>query len=156
MKKHRLKEIQRIISQENIGNQEILLSKLNECGINITQATLSRDLAYLKVGKFFIINKGYIYVLPQDLKRLEAQSYQLADKLIGVLSIKFSRNIAVVHTLAGYASQISLSIDNAKIPESIGTVAGDDTIIIVIDENASQEKFRNALLDNFPDLKDIL
>ena len=154
MRKHRLNEIQRILSQENVSSQEVLLSKLKECGINITQATLSRDIAYLKVGKFFIANAGYIYVLPQDLKRLESKQNFPVNSLIGVLSVKFSRNIAVVHTLAGYATQICVNIDNAKIPECTGTIAGDDTIMIVIDENVTQEKFKKVLLENFPELED--
>jgi transcriptional regulator of arginine metabolism len=154
MRKHRLKEIQRIISQDNIGSQEIILSKLIKIGINITQATLSRDLAYLKVGKFFIANKGFIYVLPQDIKKIEAKHYQSNDNFNGVLSMNFSRNIAVVHTLSGFANQICVIIDDAKLTECNGTIAGDDTIMIVIDENISQEQFKKVLLDTFPSLKD--
>ena len=154
MRKQRLQEIQRILSQESIGSQEFLNSKLAECGINITQATLSRDLSYLKVGKSFIANEGYIYVLPQDFKRLGVKSNPSTDKFMGVVSIKFSRNLAVIHTIAGYATHICINIDNAKIAEIIGTIAGDDTIIMVIDENTSQDKFKEVLLDNFPELKD--
>ncbi len=154
MRKQRLKEIQRILSQDNIGSQEVLLSKLNECGINITQATLSRDISHLKVGKFFIPNLGYIYVLPQDIKRLESKPNISASSLIGVISIVMSKNIAVVHTISGYATQICVNIDNAKIPEIIGTIAGDDTIMIVIDENVSQDGFKKAFIEMFPELKD--
>ncbi|MBM2815227.1 MAG: arginine repressor [Ignavibacteria bacterium] len=154
MRKQRFKEIQGILSQENIGSQEILLSKLNESGINITQATLSRDLAYLKVSKVFIPNKGFIYLLPHDLKKIDSISYPLPDNMLGVLSIKFSLNIAIVHTLPGFATHICVNIDRALIPECIGTVAGDDTIIIVIDENVTQEMFRKVFLDKFPELKD--
>lgn len=154
MRKQRFKEIQRIISEQNINSHELLLSKLNEIGITITQATLSRDLAYLKVGKFFIANKGFIYVLPQDIKKIEAKHYHSNDNLNGVISVNFSRNIAVVHTLSGFANQICVLIDDAKIPECIGTIAGDDTIMIVIDENISQDDFKKILIDNFPDLKD--
>ncbi len=154
MRKQRLKEIQKIVSEGNITGQEMLLAKLRERGINVTQATLSRDISYLKIGKYFVANLGYIYVLPQDMKKLASQPDLSVNSLIGVISVKFSRNIAVVHTIPGYAVQICVNIDNARIPEIIGTVAGDDTIMIVIDENLSQDQFKKILLDNFPDLKD--
>lgn len=154
MRKLRFKEIQRILSDENITSQESLLIKLKEAGINITQATLSRDLAYLQVGKVFIPNIGYVYVMPHDKTKHIAISVDISN-IYGVISVKFSRNIAVIRTLPGYAVQICVHIDKAEIPEIIGTVAGDDTIMIVIDELVSQDQFKEIFFENFPNLKNI-
>lgn len=154
MKKHRLKLIQKILIENYITNQDIILEKLKKEGIEVTQATLSRDFKFLKVVRIFVPNVGYVYVLPQDIKRYELKSKLSANDFIGVLSIKFSKNIVVIHTLAGYATQICVIIDMAGISEIIGTVAGDDTIIMVINEDITQEEFKKIFLNNFPDLKD--
>ncbi len=153
MRKHRLKIIQKVLIDNYIKSQEEILLKLKEESITITQATLSRDLKYLKVLKILVPNVGYIYALPNDIKRLDSQSKSFVN-IEGVLSINFSQNIAVVHTLPGYATQICVNIDNAEIPEIIGTVAGDDTILAVIREDISQEQFKNIFLEHFPILKD--
>ncbi len=153
MRKHRLKIIQKVLIDNYIKSQEEILLKLKEESITITQATLSRDLKYLKVLKILVPNVGYIYALPNDIKRLDSQSKSFVN-IEGVLSINFSQNIAVVHTLPGYATQICVNIDNAEIPEIIGTVAGDDTILSVIREDISQEQFKNIFLEHFPILKD--
>jgi transcriptional regulator of arginine metabolism len=153
MRKYRLKIIQKILIDNYIKSQEEILLKLKEESITITQATLSRDLKYLKVLKILVPNVGYIYALPNDIKRLDSQSKSFVN-IEGILSINFSQNIAVVHTLPGYATQICVNIDNAGIPEIIGTVAGDDTILVVIREDISQEQFKNVFLEHFPILKD--
>ncbi len=156
MRKYRLSEIKRILGQETISSQEILQSKLETAGFKVTQATLSRDLAFLKVGKVFDVERGYIYVLPQDLKKLEEHFYPYKNSLNGFLGIKFSNNIAVMSTLPGYASQLGVLIDNLKMEKIIGTVAGDDTIILVIDENTTREDFVKHLTEHLPEISDKL
>jgi transcriptional regulator of arginine metabolism len=154
MRKNRLAEIKKILSQDYINSQDLLSAKLSDCGYNITQATLSRDLAYLKVSKSFVAGKGYVYILPEDIKRLGEKPLPDSGAFLGVISIKFSRNIVVFNTISGYATHICVTIDNAKIPEALGTVAGDDTIIAVFDEDVSKESIKNILINNFPELAD--
>ena len=134
-KDSRLEAIKMIVSAQDISNQEELLRELAKVGFRLTQATLSRDLKQLKVAKATNAFGKYIYVLPASpLYRRVSDSHLTSSSLhqAGALSVKFSGNIAVVHTLPGHASHIAYDIDNKRFEEFLGTLAGDDTIILVL------------------------
>ena len=120
IKVKRLETIKQLISSKQIGSQADLLRELRKEGYFLTQATLSRDLKQLKVA---ISNTGF-------------------------RSIRFSGNIGVIRTNPGYASSIAFNIDNSEIPEILGTIAGDDTIIIVISDGADH----NAITEHITDV----
>lgn len=146
-KKLRLDAIKSIISAEKISCQEDLLDALSAKGYKLTQATLSRDLKQLKVAKAnSVVGKSY-YVLPNNTmyKRVAdvpAVEVRHAD---GFVSLRFSGNIAVLKTMPGYASRMAYEIDNANLEHVLGTIAGDDTIMIVIEEGVSKELVRLEL-----------
>lgn len=110
-------------------------------GFIVTQATLSRDLKQLKVAKAASMNGRYVYVLPNETMYRRVQKPLPAREMMltpGFLSIQFSGNIGVIKTRPGYASSIAYNIDNSDIPEILGTIAGDDTIMIVVKEGVQE------------------
>lgn len=148
-------EIRKIILKGNVHSQEELLKQLKQKGFNLTQATLSRDLKILQVAKVPHPASGYIYTIPGEGK--EAQTTEqirvnyLAD---GFRDLRFSGNLAVLRTLPGYASSFAAVIDRADSWEILGTVAGDDTILIIQREGISKTDLINALITIMPNLKD--
>lgn len=149
----RLLAIKEIITSKKISSQEELLSILDARGLNYTQATLSRDLKFLKVNKISDPEKGYVYELPDQHTHLGnevAESYAAQ----GFVSIQFSNHLGVIKTLPGYASSIAALIDKARPFEIIGTIAGDDTILIIPHEKVSERDVLNALVLVIPELSD--
>ena len=149
-KTNRLDTIKMLISSREICSQEELLDLLRDEGLGVTQATLSRDLKQLKVAKASSMTGKYVYVLPNSTvyRRLPDNVSPAREmmKFTGFVSINFSGNIAVVRTRPGYASSLAYDIDNHNLNEIVGTIAGDDTIMLVIREGVTHEQVRLALL----------
>ena len=153
-KNSRLETLRMIISSRELGSQEELLSALQQEGFKLTQATLSRDLKQLKVAKAATLRGNYVYVLPNDTmyKRVFTAGH-IREMLSssGFLGINFSGNMGVIKTRRviktrpGYASALAWNIDSSDIPEILGSIAGDDTIFIVIREGYSREAVIQAL-----------
>ena len=148
VKKSRLETLRMIISSRELGNQEELLAALQQEGFKLTQATLSRDLKQLKVAKAATMNGNYVYVLPNATMYKRVSSPAQIKEMMqvpGFISIQFSGNMAVIRTKPGYASSIAYNIDNSEIPYILGTIAGDDTIFMVIQENIDEHDVVTAL-----------
>ena len=99
---------------------------------------------------------NYIYVLPNDTmyKRVSTPSnIREMMQVPGFVSINFSGNMGVIKTRPGYASSIAWNIDNSDIPQIIGTIAGDDTIFIVIKEGIRHQEVVEALGDVVPNMR---
>lgn len=144
----RLNAIKRIVSDELIGSQEELLERLTSLGISATQSTLSRDFKEINISKMPHPNKGYIYVLSDKLSEaVTTGPINLCDAIIG---IKFSNNIAVISTKSGYASAISVIIDGCKTRDILGTIAGDNCIMMILQEEAKREDIIAHIHDLFP------
>ena len=153
-KDRRLEAIKMIISGKEVGSQEEVLNALRKEGFTLTQATLSRDLKQLKVAKAASMNGKYVYVLPNETMYRRSHKPLSAGEMLsnpGFLSINFSGNLGVIKTRPGYASSIAYNIDNSNVPEILGTIAGDDTIIIVLREGVDH----NALIDGINDIVDF-
>ena len=156
IKTNRLEALRLIISSQQLGSQEELLNALQKEGFKLTQATLSRDLKQLKVAKAATMGGNYVYVLPNDAmyKRVSTpQSIREMMQVPGFVSIQFSKNIGVIKTRPGYASSIAWNIDNSNIPEILGTIAGDDTIFIVLEEGVTHEEIIGKLGKVVPNLQ---
>lgn len=150
-KTQRLNFIRRIVSEELIGSQEELIERLAEYGIQSTQSTLSRDFKEINISKTPHPERGYIYVLSERLgSEIVANTANIAD---AVLNIKFSHNIAVMVTKSGYASAISVIIDGHKSKDILGTIAGDNNIVIILSEDAERETVFEYMCKLFPTLK---
>lgn len=156
VKNNRLEALRLIISSQQLGSQEELLSALQKEGFKLTQATLSRDLKQLKVAKAATMGGNYIYVLPNDTmyKRVSTPGH-IREMMqgAGFVSINFSGNMGVIKTRPGYASAIAWNIDGSEIPQIIGTIAGDDTILIVVKEGVGHQEVMEALSKVVPNLK---
>ncbi len=155
-KASRLDSIKIIISTKEVGSQEELLRELEAEGYKLTQATLSRDLKQLKVAKAASTSGKYIYVLPNNtLYKRVSEPHPIPNMPIsnGFISLRFSGNIAIIRTRPGYASSIAYDIDNGNISEIIGTIAGDDTIMMVLDEGVTRTEVVRALRRVIPNVR---
>ena len=142
VKKSRMEALKMLISSMELGSQEEVLQALEKEGFKLTQATLSRDLKQLKVAKAASMNGKYVYVLPNDTMYKRITTPRMATEMLqssGFVSLSFSGNLGVIKTRPGYASSIAYNIDNSESSNIIGTIAGDDTIFIVIKENSSRD-----------------
>ena len=151
-KTKRLLTIRQLIETELISSQEELLFRLKELGVEATQSTLSRDLKFMKVAKIPHKEKGYIYIIPENIneQKEEKISSILTD---AILSIDFSGNLAVIKTLPGYANAVTVLIDSENYFEVLGTIAGDDTIFIVMREGVSRSQLVEVLTSVHPGIK---
>ncbi len=124
--------IKEILNNESIGNQELLGKILKNNGIEVTQATLSRDFAELGVVRSFT-ESGVRYVLNST------ESGKQIQKLIGfeILSVTSNEQVVLVRTLAGRAPGVAHYIDRLNRKEILGTLAGDDTVLIIPDSIAN-------------------
>jgi transcriptional regulator of arginine metabolism len=150
---HRQTEIRDIITRGDVHSQEELLEMLKQRGFELTQATLSRDIKSMQIAKTHHPIKGYVYTIPNYSK--DGPSVLLSEITFlseGVKDLLFSGNLAVMRTLPGYASSIALLIDRSNIWEVIGTIAGDDTILIIIREGVNKSNFISSLKQIMPGL----
>jgi len=153
-KTQRLLAIRKIIVSNKIGTQDELLQKLLEEGFSYTQATLSRDLKFLKVGKISDPEKGYIYFINEGPVNKEVRSTSSDNFPVnGFVSIKFANNLAVIRTLPGYAGSIASLIDSHDLYQILGTIAGDDTILLILVEGVTRQDVINAMVLIMPELK---
>lgn len=148
MKKSRHHKIKELVEQYEIETQEELADKLREAGYAVTQATVSRDIRELKLSKISMGDGRQKYTI------LIHSDHYLSDKYIRVLkdgfvSIDYAQNILVVKTVAGMAMAVAAAIDAMKLKEIVGSIAGDDTIMIAVrtieDTQAVTEKIHSVL-----------
>ena len=144
----RLMAIRRLINGTNISSQEELLHLLEQQGFSMTQATLSRDLKYLKVAKMPDTERGYIYMLTE--RQLNDPSENEDIPISGFVSIDFAQGMAVMKTLPGHASSIAYALDNMNTYEIAGTIAGDDTILIIPRDGVTKGDLTNMLRHKMP------
>ena len=129
---NRLSVVKDLIKKNRIDNQDTLLNLLKQEGYEVTQATLSRDLKMLKVGKISDGWSGYYYSLPDNDLVAESEKSYIQDVRRGVVSMEFSGNIGVIKTREGHANSVAVGLEALGLPEILGTLAGDDTIIVIL------------------------
>jgi transcriptional regulator of arginine metabolism len=150
----RLARLRQIIQTRSIDSQERLLQILAQEGFAVTQATLSRDLKALKIGKLPDGKGGYLYTLADGGFNAGSEKSLIADFLRGFLSIEFSGNQAVIKTLPGHANSVAFALDNLAVREVLGTIAGDDTILIVPRDGVNRRALLAALQGRIPGLEE--
>ncbi len=154
-KNERLQAIRRIIGKKKISSQEELMHLLIAEGFQITQATLSRDLHFLKVSKMPGLDDEYIYVLKNN-DFSAPTGIKSGFPLNGLLSMQFAQGMALIRTLPGFASGIASAIDTMKIKEIAGTIAGDDTILLIPCDGSQKEEIVRKLSRIIPGMKSKL
>ena len=135
MKNARQTAILSIIEQNDIETQEELAGKLKEMGIVVTQATVSRDIKELRLLKVLSASGGYKYATADKAEHGLSERFVRMFK-DSVLSISFAGNIIVIKTLSGSANVAAEAIDSMRLPEILGTMAGDNTILAIVHSEA--------------------
>ncbi|PKM81326.1 MAG: arginine repressor [Firmicutes bacterium HGW-Firmicutes-14] len=140
MKTGRHRKIIEIIERMRIETQEELAEELKREGFDVTQATVSRDIKELRLVKVAAGNDRYRYALPGE--RLMGKNPQKSMRVFrdSVIGLDSSENIIVVRTTPGAAQAAALVIDNEGWEEIIGTVAGDDTVLVVVKPKSAVAK----------------
>ncbi|WP_255490458.1 arginine repressor [Dysgonomonas sp. 511] len=150
-KKGRHKAIKDILQTTEVNNQEVLLNILIEKGFSVTQATLSRDINELKIVKV-PTDKGSVYQLPENMQNIQNEEEPVLSSF-GSVTIEFSGQLAVMKTRPGYAMAIASEIDSKASAYILGTVAGDDTILLIPRENVSRDEVLASLSAFIPNIQ---
>lgn len=131
MKNSRQEKILELIGKYDIETQEELVSKLCEAGMNVTQATVSRDIRTLHLYKKNIGNGKQKYCVDVRTDHMLDTRYKRVLKE-GFVSIDMAQNILVIKTVSGMAMAVAAAVDSLKFSEIVGTIAGDDTIMMAV------------------------
>jgi transcriptional regulator of arginine metabolism len=152
-KTKRLLAIEKIISEETISTQEELQRKLKGKGINCTQATLSRNLRQLGVGRIPGGSGGYKYSLSENIR--SAINSPLKLNIVPVIQeIVEAKGLMIIKTFPGNASNTAFFIDGAGRYEIAGTIAGDDTILVIPRDGLTLQQVHSCLEIILPGLHD--
>ncbi len=144
MKQSRQGKILEIIAENTIETQEQLIEKLNAEGYNVTQATVSRDIRELRLMKISCGFGIYKYVVSNQEPHSHSVKY-LNILRETVTSIEHAGNLVVVKTYAGMAQAAAAALDSMNWTEIIGSIAGDDTIMIVLRSGDTSRAFSAEL-----------
>jgi transcriptional regulator of arginine metabolism len=134
-------QILRLVSNERIANQEDLRRRLAQQRLRVTQATLSRDLQELKLVK---TTEGYKNgaALPEEASAVPPLTRALKEFL---LDIRPAENLLVLKTPPSGAQPLAAAVDGAKFPEIAGTIAGDDTVLIITPNRKTRESLQKKI-----------
>lgn len=132
-KNTRQRVIRRLIEKNRVASQEELLELLKEEGLDATQATLSRDLKEMKIVKMHLEGGGYCYSVPPAVVATPL-GFNVEHALLAILSVEFSSCLGVVKTRPGFANMIGSVLDLSLGRQVLGTVAGDDTLLVILRE----------------------
>lgn len=147
MKNKRQIEILRIISEQEIETQEEILSQLSERGYTATQATVSRDIKELNLVKVNGQKKKTKYA------QLTGKTLTIPEQLLpvfahGFVSADYANNLVIVKTLPGMAQAVASAIDSLELSETLGTIAGDDALLMV----CRTEEYAGTVVDMLKNL----
>ena len=141
MKSKRQEQILVLIQDHDIETQEQLLDELKKSGFQATQATISRDIKQLRIIKELGPNGTYRYVsAPKPVEHAFSAKLNMIFRQC-VTSIDFAQNLIVIKTMPGLANAACSAIDKLELPELLGTLAGDDTCVVIMRDNASATTF---------------
>lgn len=146
---NRTQLIQEFIRTQTVRSQEELASLLAEKGVRTTQATLSRDLKKLQITKQRDASGAYCYFLPATSR---PQNILLSDSRAGecIVSIDFSGQMGVIKTLPGCANMVGALVDDHSHPALMGTIAGEDTLLLILRQGASHAEILTFLESFIP------
>lgn len=144
MKRARQAEILTIIRVNDVETQEQLLDQLRTRGYHATQATISRDIKELHLVKE-LSREGYRYATPD--RRSDGSTASRLQNILkeSVLSVAVAQNIVVLSTMPGLASGACSALDNMEVSGKVGSLAGDDTAILIMRDNQAAEDFEKEI-----------
>lgn len=149
-KNSRQNTIKELVKAEMVHSQEELQELLNERGYAATQATLSRDMKALGIVKMHDPEHGYSYRIPFNGEKHQSSVH--SSSLDGIVSIEFGPSLAVIKTHPGYASVVAAILDSSAQDVLMGTIAGDDTVLLILREKYSRASVLNSLSAILPGL----
>ena len=129
MKRNRQEKMMELISRYEIDTQDELIARLRENGYDVTQATVSRDIRELKIAKITTGKGTYRYVLPKQMETGSGMKFN-SSLIDSIVTVDHAANIVVLKTYPGLANAVAVGIDGMNFPQILGSVAGDDTIMI--------------------------
>lgn len=137
-KSYRHGQILKLIRAKRVHTQEELARELRSVGVETTQVTLSRDIRDLRLVK---TQEGYSELAPEDsgpeLATLAAEFLQ---------DVRLAQNLIVLRTAPGHANSVAVALDNEEWPDVVGTIAGDDTILVIAPDAATADELRKRFL----------
>ena len=145
MKTKRHAKILEIIRTRPVDTQEELLRWLKESGFDVTQATVSRDIKELHLIKELTGYGTYKYVVSERKTSLNFAGRLRTIFKEGVTSFDMAQNIVVVKTMPGLASAACAAVDGMEIPDLVGSLAGDDTALLIMRTNEAAAEFCNEI-----------
>jgi len=138
-KAYRHGQILKLIRSKSIHTQDDLARELQQAGLSATQVTLSRDIRELRLVK---TPEGYREMLTEEagpsFRTLAAEFLQ---------DVRAAQNLVVLKTSPGHANSVAVALDDENWPEIVGTLAGDDTILVIAPDNATAEGVRKRFLE---------
>lgn len=143
-KSERQEKILELIKEKNVSTQSGMTELLNDAGFDVTQATVSRDLQELRVMKVLLPDGTYKYAPSKE------KDISLGDKLENILQhclvgADYAQNIVVLKTMSGAAQAVGYALDSFVWEEMLGTICGDDTIMVVVRNEKGAKQFYNKL-----------
>ncbi len=153
MKEIRQRAIRKILGKRQVQNQDELLNLLSDEGIMTTQATLSRDLKEMRVVKFHRQDGGYFFSLPVDAMHVVPDA---AHSVSGIVSLEVSGQFAVIRTRPGYANMLGAVVDASVGSGVMGTIAGDDTLLLILRQDTGESALLATLNRFLPGIEDKL
>ena len=154
MKVDRHSKIVELIGKYQIETQEELAAYLKEAGYQVTQATVSRDIRELKLTKVQKENGRQRYSVMQTQR-------DFGEKYLRILrdcyvSMDMAQNILVIKTVSGMAMAVAAALDAMHLHEIVGSIAGDDTIMVVLHEDVERQAAIDDLAKAIPAIKSVM
>ena len=143
MKNKRQDEILKIVAEHSIGTHEALMRELENRGFKVTQATVSRDIKDLRIVKVPSAS-GAVYALPSDNAGTDNSMFTKSVK-----SVKNALHTVVIRTQPGMAGGVGAAVDSEWGDMMLGTIAGDDTVLVIAENEAAAERLRESITDFF-------
>lgn len=145
MKEQRQNIILEIVQKQEIETQEQLLVALRERGFRCTQATISRDIKELHLVKELAPSGSYKYTVSRQNKRRDLTERLQNIFREGVSSFDYAQNLVVLKTMPGLANAAAAALDGMELPDMVGSIAGDDTAVLIMRTNQDAERFCDDL-----------
>ena len=142
--KKRRELVRHVISNEKISTQEELASRLRAMGIKATQSTVSRDIQDLRLIKVGSVGNRY-YALPAEKEKLQANDAMINMYRNVVTSTDQTTNMVIIHTSPGMAQALCATMDKLNWDGVLGTLAGDDTVLIITRNESVAGEIMEAL-----------
>ena len=144
MKSNRQKKILEIVNRFHVETQDDLIDRLMTEGYTVTQATISRDIRELQLTKVLTSHGTYRYIAPKREDMVSGLKFNAA-LVDSIISVEYAMNMVVIKTYPGLAQAVAAGVDNLRIAEVLGCVAGDDTIMVVTKNESSAKSISERI-----------